>query len=205
VNNSTIKKNATTTDYLHLSGVVTFDDSSAEVKNSTLDGLFVWSNSTASASGSIISLLRFGSLEESDKTTVNVTNSKITYIETFGGAPTLYVEDSIIGDTHLNDRASASITNTSVDAMSAYNNAFAMLIDSSAGRIVTYDNATVLIGWQLPLFGVVTLPYGLIPIVQWSLVVIVIVIVAIALLVWRRRGAIHAQHEESQMKSADKS
>jgi hypothetical protein len=200
VNNSTIKTSTTATDYLKLSGVATFDTSSAEVENSTIDGLFVWGNSTASANGSVIGILRCGSLEEPDKTTVNITNSKVAYIETFGGAPTLYVEDSTVGNVLLNVRAVARFRSTSVDQISAYGNAFALLIESSAGSIKTEDNATVLVGWQLPLFGVVTLPYGWIPIVQLSLVVVVITIIVIALLVLRRRRATHALKEESQTK-----
>lgn len=198
-NSSMIKTSTTSTNYLSLSGIATFDTSSAEVKNSTMDGLFVWNNSTASASDSVIWLLRT-TFRKSEKTTVNVTNSKIDYIETYGGAPTLDVEDSTVGHVTINVGAVARFRNTSVDEISASGNAFALLIESSAGSIKTEDNATVLIGWELPLFGMVTLPYGLIPIVQWSLVIVVIAIIVIALLAFRRGRANRIRREESQVK-----
>ncbi len=98
------------------------------------------------------------------------------------GSPEFHIEHSAITwRLTLGYNASAWLTSCSIAEISAFRNASVFLIDSSAAHIKTKDNATVLVGWNLPLFGLVMMHYTLVPILQASIVMISIAIVVIFL------------------------
>lgn len=201
VSNTTIMVGTTISTY-PASGVATFDASAAEIENSKMDGIFVWENSKASINNSVAGIVRTGG-EESDKTTVNITNSRIDYIETWGGgAPTIHLENSNVTSASVSLNASAIFAGCSVAEISASGNASVWLLDSSVGKIEAQDNAAVFLGWHLPLFGLVTLPYAWVPILQFSVVIAVFVTVIALVLVFRRKRMKRIQQEKIQTKTA---
>lgn len=188
VNNSTITVSTRIGTY-PASGVATFSTSAAEIKNSTMDGVFVWENSAASVKNSVVGILRTA-MEESDKTTVNITNSRVDYIEIWGGAPVLNIEGSTITDAHFVGEPFAWFTSSSVAQISAYSNTKVWLIDSAYGGVETRDNATVLVGWHIPLFGLITMPHTWVSIL-WNVAFLIIATLSIASLIilyrrWKR-------------------
>jgi hypothetical protein len=162
VDNSTL----TATSWGRCSGVVTFDDSTAEIENSTMFGTFVWDNSTVSIKDSVVWLVRTGGT-----TTIDIATSKVDNIETFDArAPKIYVEGSTVTRVRVRD---ASV----------------LLVDSHAGSIEAQGNATVSIGWTLPLFGLVKMPYTWILYVQVTIVVAIGAIIFMVLRFLLRRRA----------------
>ncbi|MCD6242887.1 hypothetical protein J7K06_04295 [Candidatus Bathyarchaeota archaeon] len=115
VSNSTITLGTKSTKY---SGVSTFDFSTAEIENSTVDGVFIWDNSTVSLKNSIVKLLRT-TWEQEDRTTVNLMNSEIYQIETYGGTVILRVDDSEVTSVNFLGNCSALFMDSSVEKMSA--------------------------------------------------------------------------------------
>jgi hypothetical protein len=167
VNNSTIVANA----FWTKSGVATSDNSTAEIEKSIMEGAFIWDNSTASIKNSVVELLGTGS-DPPDKTTINVVASKIDQLEAFG-ATKICVEDSTV--THMN----------------AHSNAEILFVDCHVGRFETHGNPKVVVGWNLPLFGLVKMPHTWIPYVQVTIVVAIGATIFIVLrLLLRRRARI---------------
>lgn len=175
VSNSTL----TTTSWSRYSGVATFDNSTAEIENSTMDGVFVWDNSTVSIKDSVVRLVRTGGT-----TTIDIATSKVDQIETFepieeAHAPTIYVEGSTVRRVRVRD---ASV----------------LLVNSYAGSIEAQGSATVFVGWNLPLFGLVKMPYTWIPYIQLIVVVAIgVVIVVILRVSWRKKRAKKGSHPQS--------
>jgi len=178
VSNSTITLGTKSTKY---SGVSTFDFSTAEIENSTVDGVFIWDNSTVSLKNSIVKLLR--TTWEQDRTTVNLMNSEIYRIETYGGTVILRVDDSEVTSVNFLGNCSALFMDSSVEKMSARGNTRVLLLKTSYGDIETYDNATVLVGWHIPLFGLITIPYTWVPIFQGLLFLIITAVIIVTLVI----------------------
>lgn len=178
VRNSTL----TTTSWSRYSGVATSDDSTAEIENSTMDGTFVWDNSTVSIKDSVVRLVRTGGT-----TTIDIATSKVDQIETFepmeeAHAPRIYVEGVTVTRVRVRD---ASV----------------LLVDSHAGSIEAQGNATVSIGWNLPLFGLAKMPYTWIPFMQLTIVVAIGVVIAIVFLVlWRKRARMQETRKTREKK-----
>jgi len=187
-NNSSIHvRNSTITvgpePHTEYSSVVTRDVSTAKIENSNIDGVFVWDNSSTSIKNSDVRLVRTG-WEEPDKTAVNITSSEVRVIETCGGSPAFHIKDSTItARVRLNNDASAWFTRCSIAETSASGNANMFLINSSVERIKTFGNATVLVGWNLPLFGLVIMHYTLVPVLQ-TFIVIIFISTAVIFLVY---------------------
>ena len=181
VNNSTIVSKA----FWTKSGVATYDNSTAEIEKSTMTGAFIWENSTVTIKNSVVELLRTGP-DPPDKTTINIAASKIDQLDAFG-ATKICVEDSTV--THMN----------------AHSNAEILFVDCHVGRFETHGNPKVVVGWNLPLFGLVKMPHTWIPYVQVTIVVAIGAIIFIVLrLLLRRRARIqeaesmHAGQKENR-------
>ena len=179
-------------------GVATFDSSTAKIENSTLDGVFVWDNSSTSIKNSVVGLVRT-CRRELDKTAVNITSSVVETVEVGGGSPVFHIKDSTITwRLTMGSNASAWLTGCSIAETSARGNANIFLVDSSSDRIKTQGNATVLVGWNLPFFGLVLMHYTLVPILQ-TFTIIVLIVVAVIFLVYffRKTRRSHRQIELS--------
>lgn len=195
------------TDYC---GVATFDVSTAKIENSNIDGAFVWDNSSTSIMNSVVGLVRTGR-SGSDQTIVNITSCEINAIEAYGDSPVLHIKDSTIAwKLFLSSNASAWLTGCSVGDITCMHNASIFLVDSSADSIKTHDDATVLVGWNLPIFGLVMMHHTLVPIVQNSIIIILIVIAVISLVFLFRKtrrptrhikGRAHVENELGFQKS----
>jgi len=194
VNNSTI----TSGDYYHPSGIGTHGTSSVVIENSTIDGVFIWNNSTASIKNSNVGLVRAGGM-----TNVNITDSEIGAIEAYDGgweefAPTFIIQDSTVTwRANFLGNSSSRFTSSSVAEVIARGNANILLIDSYAGSIETHDDATVSVGWHLPLFGLVTMHYTWVPIVQMIIVIAIIVVIITVLVFLYRKRARQIQREHA--------
>ncbi len=168
------------------SGVVTFDKSTARMDNSTINGAFIWDNSTTSISNSSLGIIR-STWKGSERTTINVTNSRIDTIEITSGIADLNVENSEIRTITFNG-GKASFLRTSVGKLESYGKSEVTFIDSSYGPIEPSNETSVLIGWHLPLIGLVIVPYEWIPLIQEAAVLLVLVAIIItALVIWRAR------------------
>lgn len=165
VSNSTMH---TEQDYHYTIGVATFDDSTTEIETSVMDGVFIWDGSTANIKDSDVGLVRTGGT-----TRIDIATSKINQIETFHAiegarATTIHVEDSTVKRLNVQ-------------------NANVLLVDCHFGSVEARDNATVFVGWNLPLFGLVKMPHTWIPYVQLTIIVVISVIVVTVLLALLRK------------------
>jgi len=179
---------------LHSPGVVSYGSSRLKVEDAKVDGVYVWENSTASIDRSDVGTVRTA-WAESGRTAVNITDSTVNTVETFvvfeqpAGTAIIRITNSTVEYAvyiHLN--STAWIENSSVAMVDATGNATVWLIESSVGQVSLEGNARVLLGWYLPLFGLVGVPYQLIPIIQAaSIMAIVIGLAAVSYAIWRRR------------------
>jgi hypothetical protein len=159
---------------LHSPGVATFGKSTVKVKDSSVDGVYVWDNSTASICRSDVGIVRTG-WAESGKTVINIMDSTLNTVETFlySGIPA--------GTAVIN------ITNSTVAVVSATGNTTVWLLESSVNQINLDGEARVMLGWNTPLFGLVWVPYSLIPIMQaGSVIAIVIGVAVVSYAIWRK-------------------
>jgi cytochrome c-type biogenesis protein CcmH/NrfF len=122
---------------------------------------------------------------------VNGTSVQQAY---FDGA-NAWVNGSSVRYAHFNGAVSASFRASSLTEIVAQGESSIQLVDSSYGSIQTEDNATVLVGWQLPIFGVVAMPYAWIPIIQTG-AALTILIVSTVLLVFAYRRWKRQQDEK---------
>lgn len=188
VNNSTI----TSGDYYHPSGIGTHGTSSVVIENSTIDEVWIWNNSTVSINNSVVRLVRAGGA-----TNVNIADSEIGAIETMG-SPTFSVQHTKVAwRANFLYNSSVRFTSSSVAEVIARGNANILLIDSYAGSIETHDDATVSVGWHLPLFGLVTMHYTWVPIVQMIIVIAIIVVIITVLVFLYRKRARQIQREHA--------
>jgi len=197
-NNSAIHVNNTTqqiiygVDNAHLNGVLTYDTSTAEIENSTIENVFVSDNSTVSIRNSVVKQVRMegrrSGSAHADNATVDIICSTVEYINALDGVSTLYVEDSAV-TWRANFLASSSVQfiRSLIAELIAQRNTNIMLIDSYAGSIETHDESTVFVGWHLPLFGLVTMHYTLVPIIQLAIPIAIIAIVLTLLVILRKK------------------
>jgi len=169
---------------LHSPGVATYGASRVRVEDSTVDGVYVWENSTASIDRSDVGIVRTA-WAESGKTTINITDSRVDTIETSAvfeqptGRAVIYVTNSTVEyAVYVHSNSIAWIENSSVAMVRATGNATVWLVESSVGQISLEGNARVLLGWYLPLFGLVGVPYSLIPIIQAGSIMTMVIGVA---------------------------
>lgn len=184
LNNSTI----TSGDTSDSSVIGPQGNSTVVIENSDIDGVYIWRNSTVSIKNSVMGFVQAG-----DMTDVNITDSEIRVIETARSneeyAPTFFVQNSTVKWVEFRSNSSGRFTGSSVAEVEAYDNSNIMLIDSYAGSIVTHDAATVFVGWHLPLFGLVTMPYTWVSIIQTIITIaIVMIIIAVLVLLYRKRA-----------------
>lgn len=168
------------------SGVVTFDNSVAEVEDSTIDGVFIWDKSAASIKDSVAKLIRTG-WKETDETVINITNSRIDSISVQGGTPLFHIIRSSISDGYFHCNTSAWFIDSSTRTLRATGNAMIWLIGSSAGSISTNNNAKVFVGWNLPLFGPVTVSHTWIPTMQILFMISISVVIGVSYIVYSRK------------------
>jgi hypothetical protein len=161
-----------------------------DIENSTVDGVYVWGNSTAIVDRSNVVTLRTASTE-SEKTVINITDSHVDSLETFGGSAVFYISNSVVAYTsYFHYDTCAWVRDSSISGVRATGNATVWLIDCSIGEISTDGNAKVLIGWNLPLFGPVGVPYSWIPFMQAASIAMVIMgMVAVLYSLYRRKRA----------------
>ena len=159
---------------LHSPGVAAFGKSTVKVTDSSVDGVYVWDNSTASIRRSDVGIVRTA-YAESGKTVINIMDSTLNTVETFlySGIPA--------GTAVIN------ITNSTVAVVSATGNTTVWLLESSINQINLDGEARVILGWNTPLFGLVWVPYSLIPIMQaGSVITIVIGVAVVSYAIWRK-------------------
>jgi hypothetical protein len=197
-NNSAIHVNNTTqqiiygVDNAHLNGVLTYDTSTAEIENSTIESVFVSDNSTVSIRNSVVKQVRMegrrNGSTHADNATVDIVCSTVEYINALEGVPILCVEDSTV-TWRANFLASSSVqfTRSSIAELIAQRNTNIILIDCYAESIETRDNSSVFVGWHLPLFGLVTMHYTLVPIIQLVIPIAIIAIVLTLLVILRKK------------------
>lgn len=119
-------------------------------------------------------------------TNLLVYNSSIFSIFTVYDA-TARFEGSSIDKLIVNDCGSARLICCSTSKTRVMNNSTVWLINSDGGVISTLDESEVFVGYDLPLFGVVTFPYTWVPVLQAFLIILVTIIVIVVLLLIRRR------------------
>jgi len=185
-------------------GVITEVNSFASIQNSKLDSAFARGQSSILVMESIIQPNGVSAIENG---TIEIENSDVGYCQgllensnlrisnstvegiSFGGS-VLQVRDSQINGLWASVNCSATLIGTSVSYVKAHGNSTIWLINSVVREIKTWDEAKVHVGWQLPVLGVLTVPYTWIPILKVVFVIaILIVIIAAAVLInkrWKR-------------------
>jgi hypothetical protein len=165
---------------LHSPGIATYGSSRVEVENSTVDGVYVWENSTSLVKDSRVGVVRT-SWAESGGTMINISDSRIGSVETFLSSETLpgtadiYVTDSRIEYAlYVHGNSTVWIESSSIAMVRATGNATVWLIASSVDDVSLEGSAEVLLGLNLPLFGLVGVPYSLIPIIQVACILIIV-------------------------------
>jgi len=182
-------------------GVITLDNSTARIRNSELDLAQAGGNSSIYVSNSLIETRGVSAggnglieIENSkvgtsqwlwDNSTIRVLNSTIESI-LFDGA-SLVVRDSVVSHwLRVVGNSTAWLTSVSASRATAMENATIWLINSYSRAIDTSDQGRVYVGWQLPLFGIVAVPYTWLPILQ-GIAILAALVLIIALLVFLDR------------------
>jgi hypothetical protein len=179
---------------LNSPGVATYGTSKVKVEDSSVDGVYVWENSTASIQGSDVGIVRT-TYAELGKIAINITDSTVGTFETYvvseqlaGTAVIRIINSTVIYAAYIHLNSTAWIENSSVAMITATGNATVWLIKSSVGQISLEGEARVFLGWDLPLFGFVWMPYSLIPIIQaGNITAMVIGVAAVSYAIWRKR------------------
>lgn len=170
-------------------GLVSYGTSRVSVKDSAVEVVYVWENSTASIDGADVGLIRTG------ETAINVTNSRVENIQTamMNEPPARTVAIHITNSTvehalRVNYNSIAWVEKSKLAMVTAFDNATVWLIESSVDDVSLEGNARVLFGWYLPLFGLLGVPYSLIPVLQaGSITVMVIGMATISYAAYRKR------------------
>jgi hypothetical protein len=88
----------------------------------------------------------------------------------------------------VNYNSIAWVEKSKLAMVTAFDNATVWLIESSADDVSLEGTARVLFGWYLPLFGLLGVPYSLIPVLQaGSITVMVIGMATISYAAYRKR------------------
>jgi hypothetical protein len=92
---------------------------------------------------------------------------------------------SIIGQSKI------WLIHCSVDSLDAAGNSTAWLISSSVGAFSEGENSSILVGWELPLIGIIAFHYTLMPTIQIVVMTILGVILAViafvAITLWEKK------------------
>lgn len=150
-------------------------------------------NSTASIRRSHVGIVRTG-WTESGKTVINIADSTVDTIEVFPLSQTLpgraiinIINSDVTYSVYVHLNSTAWIENSSVAMVEATGNATVWLVQSSVGQVSLEGDARVLVGWHFPLFGLVWVPYSLIPIMQaGSVIAIVVGMAVVSYAIWRK-------------------
>jgi hypothetical protein len=178
---------------LNSPGVAAFGKSRVKVEDSSVDGVYVWDNSTASICRSDIGIVRTA-YAELGKIVINITDSTVDTFEVYvvsetlaGTAAIRIINSTVVYAAYIHLNSTAWIEDSSVTMVRASGNATVWLIKSSVGQVSLEGDARVFLGWNLPLFGLVWLPYSLIPIMQaGSVIAMVVGVAAVSYAIWRK-------------------
>ncbi len=192
--------------YDQICGVITEDNSTARIQDSELDTVQAHGNSSIHINGSIIptegvsagenALIEIENSEVGtaqwlfDDSSLRIINSTVDYIS-FKGSSLIVQDSQLTYGLRVEGNSTAWLTNASASFVVAVDNATVWLINSYSGTIYTQGQGKVNVGWQLPLFGILTVPHNWIPILQ-GIAVLAAIVVIIALLIvlnrrWKRR------------------
>jgi len=163
-------------------GVLTRDNSTARIMGAELDTVQASGHSSIYLTDSIaqtetVSVAGGGSalieIENShvgaaqwlsENCTLRISDSTAISIR-FGGS-VLHVEDSSISSVWVAGNSTTRLKSTSVNSVRAYDRSHVWLINSAVGKISTFDEGKVYVGWQVPLLGTISFPHTWIPILQ---------------------------------------
>jgi hypothetical protein len=181
--------------------VITKDNSFASIQNSKLDSASARGQSSILVMQSVIQPNGVSAIENG---TIEIENSDLGYCQwllehsnlrmsnstvegiSFGGS-ILQAQNSRINGLRTSVNCNVILIDTPVSYVKAHGNSTVWLINSVAREIKTWDEAKVNVGWQLPVLGVLTVPYTWIPILKVVFVIaLLIVVIAAAVLLNRR-------------------
>lgn len=165
-------------------GVVTGGYSINDVQNSTLDIIAVYGCSSLSVHESKITYFR-----SSGNSTVQIRSSVIKTIDSIYQNSTVHIWDSSM-EVIVAGGFEVYIQGSTIEYyLRTGGNNNLWLIDTYVRRIQP-DGATIFVGRQLPILGIITVPYTWIPYLQWMAIIIVsTAIIAIFILVRRKTRA----------------
>jgi hypothetical protein len=119
-------------------------------------------------------------------TIMSVCNSSIT--STFGVYCSIArFEGSSLDSLTAGGYAFVKLISSSTSQTEARDNSTVWLINSEGGEIYTSSRSNVFVGYDLPLFGVIIVPYTWIPVLQAFLIIVAGSIILVILLLVRRR------------------
>jgi hypothetical protein len=149
--------------------IVSFDYSQVRIKNSTLDRVVTWESSKV-----VIERVTLNdTIRVFGESTVQVSDSTIKYV-TADNSPSLSIRSSIIRSSpyiRTGENSDVLLLHMAVKEVWANNSAKIRLIDTSVEALHIFGNATVLVGWDLPIFGIVAFP----PLVAFAIQLIALI------------------------------
>lgn len=167
--------------------VVADENSTVNIKNMVCDRVVVWANSVVWIENSTLEI----GLRVFNDGTGFVTDSTVGFVTADGFATLTIRSSKVVSYVLLSGISRVSLIHCSVENVNTGGNSTAWLIDSSVEAISEYDNSSILIGWELPLFGIIAFHYTFIPTLRIIMITLTGVIVFIVLLViiikWRKR------------------
>lgn len=147
--------------------VVANDNSEVHVENSNFDRATVWGSSTVFIESSSLS----DAIRTFNNSTVHVFGSTIGYVHAYGSL-LLYIRSSTIESyVQTGIESEVWLIKTSVPEVRAGGSSKVWLISASVGTFQEHDNATVSVGWDIPLFGPIAFHHRLAPVV-WLIALI---------------------------------
>lgn len=145
------------------------DNPGVHIKNSTLNRIVVWGLSTVFVEKSIVQ----GAMRIFTDSIVHVSESTIEgqgepFAITVDGSASIQIRDSIIRTTlTARENSEAWLIHTKTKEVRGSGNAKVWLINTSVDNLYHYDDATIFAGWELPLIGIITVPYTLAPLIEY--------------------------------------
>lgn len=173
--------------------VLANDYSEVHVKNLTFDRATIYGNSRVFIERSTLK----DAVRIFDSPIVQVSDSATGYVTAIG-SPSLYIRSSIIESyiSATGSTTSADIWLLHMTAKEVRAGGFSKvrLIDASVEDLYMYENATLFVGWDLPLFGPVAFPPTLAWIIQ--LIAINLFVVTIIVVLYVLIGKLHKRASE---------
>ena len=173
------------------SEIITDDESKAYVKNSSLGRLVLWGNSFISAQYVTLLNTEFSGVAIFNNSTFEAVHLETNYIRADEGHKVTIRNSKINSWIRAGDNVELWFTRSSAPELSAGGEAKVWLIDSSVGHIEEYGNATVLVGWEVPVLGVIAFHYTIAGIARILLIAIgvtaVLLIIVVTYILWKRR------------------